>query len=114
MARVLLAEPDPDVLELVERALGGWGHEVVRYRPECAPGEVDLMVFEPGMGARVVRLAETLAAATPPVQLVVVSVNPPELAVHALRPAAYVLKPFSLAELEAAVAGAVARVERGS
>ncbi len=114
MARVLLAEPDPDVLELVERALGGWGHEVVRYRPEWAPGEVDLMVFEPGMGARVVRLAETLAAATPPVQLVVVSVNPPELAVHALRPAAYVLKPFSLAELEAAVAGAVARVERGS
>ena len=113
MARVLLAEPDPDVLELVERALSGWGHEVVRYRPASAPGELDLMVFEPGMGARVVRLAETLAAGTPPVQLVVVSVNPPELAVHALRPAAYVLKPFSLAELEAAVAAALRRVEEG-
>ena len=54
-----------------------------------------------------------VAAGTPPVQLVVVSVNPPELAVHALRPAAYVLKPFSLAELEAAVAAALRRVEEG-
>jgi DNA-binding response OmpR family regulator len=48
-----------------------------------------------------------LATATPPVPVVVVSIQPPELAVHELRPVAYVLKPFSLDELRAAVEKAV-------
>jgi DNA-binding response OmpR family regulator len=39
--------------------------------------------------------------------IVVVSIHPPELSVHELRPVAYVLKPFSLEELRAAVEKAV-------
>ncbi|MGH3057642.1 MAG: hypothetical protein ACRDPP_05320 [Gaiellaceae bacterium] len=114
MARILVAEPDPDVLALVERSLAAWGHEAVRYRAGSALPDVDLMVFEPQMGARVVGLAEVLAARTPPVELVIVSIDPSELALHALRPVAYVLKPFSLAELEVAVAAAVGRTQHSA
>lgn len=59
------------------------------------------------MGQRVIALAKMLASASPPVPIVVVSIHPPELSVHKLRPVAYVLKPFSLEELRAAVEKAV-------
>lgn len=112
MARILVAEPDQDVLALVERALAGWGHEAIRYRPGAALPQVDVMLLEPGMGPRVVGLAEVLASGSPPAQLVVVSIHPPEAPVHALRPVAYVVKPFSLGALQAAVEKAVRRGER--
>ena len=107
MARVLVAEPDPDALALIQHAIVAAGHETVLYRPGSELPEVDVMVFEPGMGQRVVALAKVLATASPPVAVVVVSIQPPELAVHELRPVAYVLKPFSLDELRAAVEKAV-------
>jgi CheY-like chemotaxis protein len=103
VARVLVADPDPDVLALVERAVTGWGHEVVRYPAGEAAGPPDVMVFEPQMGPRVVELARRLSTEPPYVPLVVVSIEPPELAVHRLRPAAHLLKPFSLAQLQAAL-----------
>jgi CheY-like chemotaxis protein len=107
MARILVAEPDPDALALIERAISGSGHEAVLYRPGSELPVVDVMLFEPGMGQRVIALARVLASASPPVPIVVVSIQPPELAVHELRPVAYVLKPFSLEELRAAVEKAV-------
>jgi CheY-like chemotaxis protein len=107
VARVLVADPDPDVLALVERAVASWGHETHRYRPGEDPPRPDVMLFEPEMGPGVLDLARRLAAAEPPVPLVVVSIHPPELAVHQLRPAAYLLKPFSLAQLEGALAKAL-------
>ena len=60
MARVLVADPDPDVLALVERAVTSWGHEVILYPPEAAPP--DVMLFEPEMGSRVIDLAERLSS----------------------------------------------------
>jgi hypothetical protein len=108
VARILVAEPDADVLGLVERALEGWGHEVVRFRPGAELPDVDVMIFEPGMGPRVLAVAGVLASASPPVPLVVASIYPPDPAVTELRPAARLLKPFSLGELEAAVAKALA------
>jgi CheY-like chemotaxis protein len=51
----------------------------------------------------VIRLAEQLASEEPAVPLVVVSIHPPELAVHRLRPTAYLVKPFSLPQLQAAL-----------
>ena len=107
MARILVAEPDPDALALIQRAISTSGHETLLYRPGSELPEVDVMVFEPGMGQRVVALARVLATASPPVPLVVVSIQPAELSVHELRPVAYVLKPFSLDELRAAVEKAV-------
>ena len=94
-------------LALIQRAIAASGHEVVLYRPGSELPEVDVMLFEPGMGQRVIALAKVLASATPPVPVVVVSIQPPELSVHELRPVAYVLKPFSLDELRAAVEKAV-------
>lgn len=111
MARILVAEPDADVRGLVARALEGWGHDVVLFRPGAELPEVDVMIFEPGMGARVLALAGVLASASPPVPLVA-SIYPPEAAVAELRPVARLLKPFSLAELEAAVTKAVAATPR--
>jgi DNA-binding response OmpR family regulator len=107
VARILVAEPDPDALALIERAIAASGHEAVPYRPGSELPSVDVMLFEPGMGQRVIALAKVLASASPPVPIVVVSIRPPELAVHELRPVAYVLKPFSLDELRAAVEKAV-------
>jgi CheY-like chemotaxis protein len=107
VARILVAEPDPDALALIERAIAASGHEAVLYRPGSELPEVDVMLFEPSMGQRVIALAKVLSTATPPVPLVAVSIHPPELAVHELRPVAYVLKPFSLVELRAAVEKAV-------
>jgi DNA-binding response OmpR family regulator len=107
VARILVAEPDPDALGLIERAIAASGHEAVPYRPGSELPSVDVMLFEPGMGQRVIALAKVLASASPPVPIVVVSIRPPELAVHELRPVAYVLKPFSLDELRAAVEKAV-------
>jgi DNA-binding response OmpR family regulator len=111
--RFLVAEPDPDVLALIERALAGWGHETVRFRGRAEPAEVDAMLFEPGMGERVVELAGELAGRRPPVPLVVVSIYPAEPSVRGLRPVAYLLKPFALHELEVAVEKAVARAAAG-
>jgi DNA-binding response OmpR family regulator len=110
--RILVAEPDPDVLVLVERALAAWGHEPVRYRPGAAVQDVDVMVVEPAMGARVVRLAAELSRRSPAVPLVVVSIHPSEPSVRDLRPVVHLLKPFALRELEAAVRKAVTRAER--
>lgn len=107
MARILVAEPDPDALALIQRAISSSGHETVLYRPGSELPDVDVMVFEPRMGQRVVALAKVLATASPPVAVVVVSIQPPELTVHELRPVAYLLKPFSLDELRAAVEIAV-------
>jgi DNA-binding response OmpR family regulator len=107
VARILVAEPDPDALALIERAIAASGHEAVLYRPGSQLPEVGVMLFEPSMGQRVIALAKVLSTATPPVPLVVVSIHRPELAVHELRPVAYVLKPFTLAELRAAVEKAV-------
>lgn len=107
MARILVAEPDPDALALIQRAIAASGHEAVLHRPGSELPEVDVMLFEPRMGQRVIALAKVLATASPPVPIVVVSIQPPELAVHELRPVAYVLKPFSLDELRAAVEKAV-------
>ena len=45
----------------------------------------------------------TVGSASSPVPIVVLSIRPPELSVHELRPVTYVLKPFSLDELRAAV-----------
>ena len=112
MARVLVAEPDPDVLAFIERAVAGWGHDPVRFRRDAELADVDVMILEPGMGARVLAAAQVLASRRPPVPLVVASIYPAEPGMHELRPVAYLLKPFSLGQLEQALSRAVRRSER--
>ena len=69
MARILVAEPDPDALALIERAVAASGHEAVLYRPGSELPFVDVMLFEPAMGQRVIALAKMLASASPPVPI---------------------------------------------
>jgi hypothetical protein len=46
VARILVAEPDPDALALIERAVAASGHEAVLYRPGSELPFVDVMLFE--------------------------------------------------------------------
>jgi hypothetical protein len=51
VARILVAEPDPDALALIQRAIATSGYEAVLYRPGSELPEVDVMPFEPSAWA---------------------------------------------------------------
>ncbi len=108
MAAVLVVEPHPEVRELLVRIVGRLGHEALvdDGRP---PGEwegVDAVLVEPaceGSLEAVAPLVRERGAA-----LLCVSIYPPFAEATALTPAAYLQKPFSLADLERALASALA------
>jgi CheY-like chemotaxis protein len=98
MAKVLIGEPHPEVRELLVRVVEGMGLEPIT--DDAAGGdEVDLLVIEPGSEAAI-RLAQRLRAERPELPVVCVSIYPPSLETELLSPAAYLVKPFSVAELQ--------------
>ena len=106
MARILISEPHPDVRVLLEAVVRRAGHEPVG-RGELTSDETpELMILEPAS-------AEGLAAAAKlrrrfeDLPIICASIEPPTLATKALEPAAYLLKPFRLGELESAIAAAL-------
>ena len=105
MARILIAEPYPEVRELLSLIAKRLGHTPVVRRGEALP-DVDLMVAEPAAPGSL-ELAHALRAAQPGLPIVVVSFLPQPPTWTALEPAAYVLKPFTVVQLEAAVEGAL-------
>jgi DNA-binding NtrC family response regulator len=112
VATIVIAEPQEDVRELFAHVLRRLGHDPVDPstveldgdRPAAA---VDLLLFEPAdRGA--MRLAQRLRAERPELPLICASIFPRTAEARALKPVAFLEKPFDLAELEAAVARAVA------
>ena len=106
MARILIHEPHPDVRVLLEAVVRRAGHEPVG-RGELTSDETpELMILEPAS-------AEGLAAAAKlrrrfeDLPIICASIEPPNVATKALEPAAYLLKPFRLGELESAIAAAL-------
>jgi len=97
MARILVAEASSEAQELLERQVRRLGHEVAG--PECA--EVDAILYEPGSDHRPLRgdPRREHSGAT----LIVTSIYPAGETVGWLRPAAFLLKPFSSVELESAI-----------
>jgi DNA-binding response OmpR family regulator len=102
MARILIIDPSPEISELLAHALGRLGHEPVTAAAFSADDEapsIDAALIEPAF-------PETFAAATrlrelrPRLPIVCLSIYPKSVAVAALAPIAYLLKPFTLAELE--------------
>ena len=111
MARILIIEPHAEVRDLLARVVTRMGHEPV---PSTGRGEddlsgIDVVLLEPAAweGVDVARAAKSCGAT-----IVGVSIFPASEEVGELQPVAYLLKPFSLAELEQAIAAAVAAGER--
>lgn len=105
MARVLIGDPDPEIRELLQRIVAGMGHAPVDPGDEHAETP-DLLLVEPG-DPPMLDLAIRLRERNPGIPVVCVSIFPPGPGALALRPAAYLLKPFALAGLQRAIEDAV-------
>ena len=106
MARVQIVEPYPEVRELLALVVERMGHTPVLASDERQES-VDLLLAEPAMQGAL-QLAVASRAESSSLPIVVVSFLPQPAAWTALEPAAYVLKPFTVPQLEAAIADALA------
>ena len=105
MARILIVEPHPEVRDLLARIVRRLGHDCVRLEDgELGDAAADAAVLEPS-DEDVLELGRELHARGIP--LVCVSIEPQSPETDVLEPAAYVLKPFALHELEAAIQAAL-------
>jgi CheY-like chemotaxis protein len=105
MSRILIAEPHVEVRELLERVVRRLGSEPVSLSAMPDVAAVDAALVETAAPGGV-DIAQALHDAGVPT--IVVSIQPPTPELRELEPAAYLLKPFSLAELETAIASAIA------
>jgi DNA-binding response OmpR family regulator len=106
VARVLISEPHPDCRALLELVVRRVGHDPVG-QGELADGDdLGLLILEPE-SADGVALARRLRRRLGGLPIICTSIRPPSAVTETLRPAAYLVKPFRLAELEAAVAAAL-------
>jgi DNA-binding response OmpR family regulator len=105
VARILIIEPHADIRTLFEHVVRRAGHEpvVAEINGSGAP-DVDAAVIEPGdsQGLAVARLLRGLGR-----PVVFTSIFPAEQEMLDLEPAAYVVKPVALIELEHALDAAL-------
>ncbi len=111
MARVLIAEPTPEIRLLLERAVERLGHGLVPHERAGAPEEVDadILLLEPALTGGV-ELARALRERRPDAAIVVCSIYPPTAETLALEPAALLEKPFTREALDRALMAAAERV----
>ena len=100
VARVLICEPDPEVRELLSRIVVRVGHEPVVEDAELAP--VDAILLEPAHAPSVER-AQAFRAANGATPVVCASIELPDAGSRRLGPVAFLVKPFALPDLEAAL-----------
>jgi CheY-like chemotaxis protein len=107
VARILVVEPHSDVRSLLELMLERFGHEPVRYHGTPADLEsIDLAVIEPGDDVGF-EAAQAVRAAG--IDVVLVSIYPPEARTLALQPIVYLVKPFPRHLFERAVEEGLSR-----
>jgi DNA-binding response OmpR family regulator len=107
MARILISEPHPDLRTLLEAIVRRAGHEPVGHGELTIDEAPGLMILEPASAdglAAAVRLRSRLED----LPIICTSILPPSPETQALGPAAHLLKPFRLLELEAAITAALA------
>lgn len=107
MARILICEQSATVAELFGHVLRLAGHEPVAFEAGADVPEVDVILLEPATPGGLDCVAATRRR-RPGLPVVCASIYPKSEEVARLTPAAYLLKPFKLAELEQAVAAALA------
>jgi CheY-like chemotaxis protein len=103
VARVLVIEPHSEVRELLLRIVRRLGHEAVVDDGSASPDwiGIDVVLVEPAAEGALDVAANVGRASGATV--VCVSIYPPSEQALALRPIAYLQKPFSLVELERAL-----------
>ena len=108
MARILVAEPAPEVRELVRHVIVRLGHEPVVFPNGSQDdlSDVDAAVLEPAFSAALAAVL-SLRTRNPGLPVVCASIYPRTPDVSALRPVAFMLKPFHLEELDDALRRAV-------
>lgn len=112
MARVLICEPHADIEALLELVVRRLGHEpVTQTSGDADPLRVQAAVIEPG-DADGLALGRRLRAQGVPVLFT--SIYPADPEVLALKPAAYLVKPFPLYALERALEAALAQPVRAA
>ncbi len=110
MARILVCEPHPEVRSLLAHVVARLGHEAV-FPPEdggslLREASVDVLVIEPA-DPRALASAQILRLEREGIPIVCASIYPPSSHTRRLDPLAYLVKPFALGDLEAALAAAV-------
>ena len=107
MARVLISEPHPDCRALLELVVRRVGHDPVDPGELIDGDDLGLMILEPA-SADGLGLAARLRRRLVDLPIICTSIRPPSAATETLQPAAYLVKPFRLTELEAAMHQALA------
>ena len=107
VARVLISEPHPDCRTLLELVVQRVGHHPVGPGELVDGDDLGLMILEPA-SADGLGLATRLRSRLVDLPIICTSIRPPSAATETLQPAAYLVKPFRLAELEAAMSAALA------
>ena len=107
MARVLISEPHPDCRALLALVVQRVGHDPVGFGELVDDDELGLMILEPA-SAEGLAMATRLRRRLLDLPIICTSIGPPSAATETLQPAAYLVKPFRLTELEAAMHQALA------
>lgn len=105
MGRILILEPQPEIRQLVGRVAGRLGHQPLTEIPTSLHG-VDAVVLEPE-SLRGLAVAQELRDRSPGLPIICASIAPPSAKTRELGPLAYLLKPFTLQELEHALSSAL-------
>ena len=103
MARVLIAEPHPEVRQLFVHFVAALGHEPVVFERDLEDVDVDALVVEPAF-QHAFELVKSLRDANPDVPVIAVSVYPPSELPIGLEWTSFHLKPFGLGTLREALA----------
>ena len=106
MARVLISEPHPDCRALLKLVVQRVGHDPVDSGELVEGDDLGLMILEPA-SAEGLAAANRLRCRLGDLPIICTSIRPPSAATETLQPAAYLVKPFRLAELEVAMRAAL-------
>jgi DNA-binding response OmpR family regulator len=113
VARILISEPHSEVRSLLAHIVTRLGHDPIFPTHDADvlfdAGAVDVLVIEPA-DPRALAAAQILRLQRDDVPIVCASIHPPSSHTLRMKPVAYIVKPFALAELEDALRAAVSRI----
>jgi DNA-binding response OmpR family regulator len=107
VARVLISEPHPDCRALLELVVERAGHEPLDQHELAGADDLALLILEPA-SSEGLAIAHRLRRRLENLPIICTSVCAPDAVTESLRPAAYLVKPFRLSELDEALANVLA------